>query len=762
MEVRKSSKKSKSNYKDVNVLGSFHFEESPQKTEDLHGVLLPRETSSSSSSSVAVCVSNHSQKGNFFTNSPIISEIHPAAIDVGEEVNSHVPGKVLDGSGGILHVNIEALEGPVHVREEDSGYGNGPEATLFTPVDGFHTGDPHATAKPPDDSANKHQSNDLHVLHDGLVVASSEPAGGAGLPPFSQIRKESKASSISDGGEKACFVSALRVEDVEEGDEEATSVHGSVTGVSSDIALPVFPSTEGGPLPSSDRRSSSPTRDIDSFSVSAIQPGIGVDSSDSIEKPPATFPFSLSQEDILNEESQPTLVGVSASQAVFLGDKDEIELASRECFPMRINCDFNVGSKTLNAALSPSKNFDHESPRSSQRPLSFAEILKGGAGPTSFEPNPKNLDAATPRSKNCAVGKIDMVYSKPISLNYINNFEILEDDHILIPNEIMEKGSVPFEKTLYGYFVGKRLAFPLVKERLEDLWKEHGICDIFINHDDMFFFKFENTKGMNYVLQKGIWKINGIPLFLRKWDPDVFIEKPTHDRVPVWVNIFGIPLQLFNKDGLSLIASKLGKPLEVDSYTSTMCERATGRAVFARILIEMSANAPWAKEIKIKAITAKGATSTSLRVEYSWLPKRCDHCKTFGHDQTSCSTHTTSSPAQKMVTPITKEDDNQGFQTVKKRTRSIPIPKMRVQVNNRKEKGPALKITQVYKPLNRDPKEKNVSSNMFDALSHQRIHDIEDSSSSPPAIPPRDILPTADSIPSSSHGGHIPTPVDQG
>ncbi|CAH1446566.1 unnamed protein product [Lactuca virosa] len=290
----------------------------------------------------------------------------------------------------------------------------------------------------------------------------------------------------------------------------------------------------------------------------------------------------------------------------------------------------------------------------------------------------------------------------------------------------MTNGSIPFERTFYGYFIGKRLAFPLVRDRLQDLWKEHGISDIFINNDDMFFFKFDNDNGMNYVLQKGIWKINGIPLFLRKWDPDVFIEKPTHDRVPVWVNIFGIPLQLFNKDGLSLISSKLGKPLAVDSYTTTMCERATGRAVFARILIEMSAQDPWDKDIKTKAITTKGATTTTLRVEYSWNPNRCDHCKIFGHDQATCPILTTSTPAPKPAMATPKEVDNEGFQTFKRRSRSFPIPKKKIPIDNRKGKGPSLKISQVYKPVNRvKPKEK-VTTNMFDALSHQRVVDTDD------------------------------------
>ncbi|XP_023758261.1 uncharacterized protein LOC111906722 [Lactuca sativa] len=194
---------------------------------------------------------------------------------------------------------------------------------------------------------------------------------------------------------------------------------------------------------------------------------------------------------------------------------------------------------------------------------------------------------------------------------------------------------------------------------------------------------------------------------LEKWDPNIFIEKPTHDRVPVCVNIFGIPLQLFNKDGLSLIASKLGKPLEVDSYSSTMCEQATGRVVYARILIEMSANEAWANDIKIKPITAKVATSTTLKVEYSWLPKRCDHCKIFGHDLATCPTQMTSPAVQMTVAPIPKEVDKEGFQKVKRRTRAIPIPKKKVQVDNRKSNGPSLKIAQVHKPITRDPKKKD-------------------------------------------------------
>lgn len=193
-----------------------------------------------------------------------------------------------------------------------------------------------------------------------------------------------------------------------------------------------------------------------------------------------------------------------------------------------------------------------------------------------------------------------------------------------------------------------------------------------------------------------------------------------------------------------------------------MCERATGRTVYACILIKMSAKDSWEKDMKIKAFTAKGATSTTLRVEYSWIPKRCDHCKLFGHDLATCPpTHTTSSPVLKTAMPIPKEVDKECFQTVKRRARAIHILKKKVQVDNRKNKGSALKIAQVYKLIIRDPKTKNVSTNMFDAFSHQRVNDTKDGCSIPPNIHSRGTLPTSDTQSGFFPSSHISNPVDQ-
>ncbi|KAL8556528.1 hypothetical protein ACS0TY_004105 [Phlomoides rotata] len=59
------------------------------------------------------------------------------------------------------------------------------------------------------------------------------------------------------------------------------------------------------------------------------------------------------------------------------------------------------------------------------------------------------------------------------------------------------------------------------------------------------------------------WMIRGCPMRAFKWTPDFDIphEAPI---APVWVRFLGLPVHLIHKDALLTIASKFGKPLQVD------------------------------------------------------------------------------------------------------------------------------------------------------------------------------------------------------
>ncbi|GJZ69706.1 zinc knuckle CX2CX4HX4C containing protein [Tanacetum coccineum] len=52
--------------------------------------------------------------------------------------------------------------------------------------------------------------------------------------------------------------------------------------------------------------------------------------------------------------------------------------------------------------------------------------------------------------------------------------------------------------------------------------------------------------------------------------PRKVVEREELTRIPIWVKIHDVPIQVLSEDGLSIIASQIGKPIMLDSYTSSM------------------------------------------------------------------------------------------------------------------------------------------------------------------------------------------------
>ncbi|GJZ45127.1 RNA-directed DNA polymerase, eukaryota, reverse transcriptase zinc-binding domain protein [Tanacetum coccineum] len=56
--------------------------------------------------------------------------------------------------------------------------------------------------------------------------------------------------------------------------------------------------------------------------------------------------------------------------------------------------------------------------------------------------------------------------------------------------------------------------------------------DMFCNDNEVYCFKFKSEEGMNYVLENSPWMVNGRPLIVQKWSPDVCLDKPEPNKFP--------------------------------------------------------------------------------------------------------------------------------------------------------------------------------------------------------------------------------------
>ncbi|GKC36569.1 hypothetical protein Tco_1048953 [Tanacetum coccineum] len=289
-----------------------------------------------------------------------------------------------------------------------------------------------------------------------------------------------------------------------------------------------------------------------------------------------------------------------------------------------------------------------------------------------------------------------MSSNKVVKVKELRNNECVEGVAVAIPFAEVEAVCSRFANTLYGYFIGKRLAFPLVENYVKNTWGKYGLKRIQL-HEDFFLFQFNTKEGMERVLEDGPWMIRREPLMLNVWSQNTDLKKAEITSAPVWVKFQHVPIVAYSEVGLSLISTQVGKPITLDSYTSNMCVSSWGRNTYARVLIEVSAETELKDELVVAIPKGKdmGHSLATVSIEYEWTPPRCSTCMIFGHLSKDC-------PKLPKETPVAAAP-NDGFEVVtKKKNRSKS--KNKKQVDGVRLSKPTLnlhyrKVDKTSKPL---------------------------------------------------------------
>ncbi|KAL0294972.1 UNVERIFIED_CONTAM: hypothetical protein Scaly_3112500 [Sesamum calycinum] len=165
---------------------------------------------------------------------------------------------------------------------------------------------------------------------------------------------------------------------------------------------------------------------------------------------------------------------------------------------------------------------------------------------------------------------------------------------------MIREGSNRWNTTAVGYFLGKRPYFHHLNDFVRSIWP--AVREVKATSNGFFFFQFKTVAAMEEVLEGGPWLYLGQPIVLQKWEPGMVLRKLKHTEVPVWIKLRHLPVELWTTDGLSTVASGIGRPLYPDAIT-----RACTRLDFARV-----------------------------DVEYEWLPPKCTNCTSLGHATKEC------------------------------------------------------------------------------------------------------------------------------
>ncbi|KAK4381540.1 hypothetical protein Sango_2958300 [Sesamum angolense] len=145
---------------------------------------------------------------------------------------------------------------------------------------------------------------------------------------------------------------------------------------------------------------------------------------------------------------------------------------------------------------------------------------------------------------------------------------------------------------------------------------------------------------MEDVIEGGPWLYLGQPIVLQKWEPGM-VRKLKHTEVPVWIKLRHLPVELWTTEGLSTVASGIGRPLYPDAIT-----RACTRLDFARVCIMLNVSSKLPKHVVIMMPNDLGGVSAcKVDVEYEWLPPKCTGCSSLGHSTKECPLSKQTKPA---------------------------------------------------------------------------------------------------------------------
>ncbi|GKB05401.1 zinc knuckle CX2CX4HX4C containing protein [Tanacetum coccineum] len=98
-----------------------------------------------------------------------------------------------------------------------------------------------------------------------------------------------------------------------------------------------------------------------------------------------------------------------------------------------------------------------------------------------------------------------------------------------------------------------------------DDWKPLKHSNEALNIDDVGGTSNDASKGVDDVLENGPRMIRTIPIILKKWTNSTNLKKEELTRVLFWVKLHDVPTEAFTVDGLSAIATKIGKSFMIDS-----------------------------------------------------------------------------------------------------------------------------------------------------------------------------------------------------
>lgn len=93
---------------------------------------------------------------------------------------------------------------------------------------------------------------------------------------------------------------------------------------------------------------------------------------------------------------------------------------------------------------------------------------------------------------------------------------------------------VVWSDCVVGYLLEKKVPFPVVKTIVMKIWQKFGIYEVLANDRGFFFFRFAQDDAHRKIIESGPCHIAGKLLILKKWKPQMVLQKEQLSSIPIF------------------------------------------------------------------------------------------------------------------------------------------------------------------------------------------------------------------------------------
>ncbi|KAF7833137.1 cysteine desulfurase mitochondrial-like [Senna tora] len=137
-------------------------------------------------------------------------------------------------------------------------------------------------------------------------------------------------------------------------------------------------------------------------------------------------------------------------------------------------------------------------------------------------------------------------------------------------------------------------------------------------------FIFDSKDDANRILRKGPWLFRNSWIILRKWQEDLNSLEKGPNKVPIWIQMRGLPLHRITHSMARKVGSIIGKVKETGLF-----QESNGDNLFLKARVEIDINFKVIQDIKI-------VESYWVELKYERLCQFCFGCRQIGHNLHEC------------------------------------------------------------------------------------------------------------------------------